>query len=64
MSEPWKTGAKGRLNISGTFQFKDKDGKTVGEMQILPGSGIPLDRFTPEQQQQLIKEYGHGADHR
>lgn len=55
---------KGKLMISGAFQFKDKDGKVLSEMRILPGSGIPLDKFTPEQQTQLIKEYGNGPDHR
>jgi hypothetical protein len=59
----YQGGMKGKLKISGAFQFKDKDGKVLSEMRIVNGE-IPLDRFTPEEQTQLIKELGHGTDHR
>jgi hypothetical protein len=59
----YQSGVKGKLLISGSFQFKDKDGKVVGEMKIKDGA-IPLNRFSPEEQQQLIKDYGHGTDNR
>lgn len=62
--DTYKTGVRGKLMISGSFQFRDKDGKVIQEMTILPGSGIPLDRFTPQEQQQLIERYGNGSDNR
>ena len=55
-------GLKGKLNIKGALQFRDKDGNVLSTMEI--DGAVPLDRFSPEQQQQLIKDYGHGADHR
>ena len=59
----YQAGVNGKLLIAGSFQFKDKDGNVVGEMKIKDGA-IPLDRFTPEEQQQLIKEYGNGTHDR
>ena len=59
----YQGGIKGKLLISGAFQFKDKDGNVLSEMKIINGE-IPLDRFTTEQQAQLLKDYGHGSDHR
>jgi hypothetical protein len=58
----YQSGVKGKLGIKGTLTFRDKDGKVVGTTEM--NGSIPLNRFTPEEQQQLIKDYGHGTDNR
>jgi hypothetical protein len=58
----YQAGVKGRLGIKGVLTFRDKDGNVVGTTDM--DGSIPLDRFTQEEQQQLIKDYGHGTDNR
>lgn len=58
----WNSGLKGKLNIKGAFQFRDKDGNVLSTMEV--DGSIPLDRFTPEQQQQLLKDIPHATDNR
>ena len=53
---------KGKLLIKGAFQFRDKDGNVLSTMEV--DGAVPLDRFTPDQQQQLLKDIPHGTDNR
>jgi hypothetical protein len=51
-----------RRGIKGVLTFRDKDGNVVGTTEM--NGSVPLDRFPPEEQQQLIKDYGHGTHDR
>jgi hypothetical protein len=42
----WQAGAKGKMGIKGTLEFRDKDGNIVKTVE-LDGS-IPLDRIAKE----------------
>jgi len=57
---------KARIGISGTFEFKDKDGNVLKTMSV--SGSVPLARtgMTVEEAQQFVtnqKEIQHGPDH-
>ncbi len=57
-----QAGMKGKLGIKGALQFRDKDGKVLSVMEF--DGSVPLDRFSPAEQAQLVREYGNGSDNR
>lgn len=42
----WQAGAKGRIGISGTLTFRDKDGNVVKTMEM--NGSVPLPQPTKE----------------